>query len=345
LGFTGQEEDDDLCLVNMNGRIYDPTLARFLTPDPLVSMRSPSQSWNRYSYANNSPMRFVDPSGLGPEDESPTYSGNGAPPGTHMECTNYACGYVGNTTGLPYGSYGWAGSSANNAVGANVGSFDEAGAGASSAAGILGELQQVGEAKGVAGTTGDAGDDDTGRVGREGGAGAWKANIYDPDKARGKMLASRLRDELVGPLEGKYQILVFNRAATVADVKTLGGHDVIIAVLGKGGQEAAMQLFNATGVPHDVASTRATVNLAFSEVGGGVTLGRVGIVPVTTLSLLGNRDVYIGNIAAHEFGHAITNWGFPQDHTTGGLMRPTIGTDDPVLHFTPNYLMQFVFYQ
>jgi RHS repeat-associated protein len=134
LGFTGQEQDDDLGLVNMNGRIYDPALARFLTPDPLVSMRSPSQSWNRYSYADNSPLRFVDPSGLDPQDGSPSYQGNG-PPGTHLECnlSGPGCGYVGNATGLPYGSNGWAGSSANNAVGANVGSFDEAGAGASSA--------------------------------------------------------------------------------------------------------------------------------------------------------------------------------------------------------------------
>ena len=134
LGFTGQEEDDDLALVNMNGRIYDPALARFLTPDPLVAMRSPSQSWNRYSYAENSPLRLVDPSGFGPQDGPGSYGGYNAPPGTHLDCNmSGACGYVGNTTGLPWGSNGWAGSSANNAVGANVGSFDEAGAGASSA--------------------------------------------------------------------------------------------------------------------------------------------------------------------------------------------------------------------
>jgi RHS repeat-associated protein len=133
LGFTGQEEDDDLGLVNMNGRIYDPALARFLMPDPLVSMRSPSQSWNRYSYADNSPLRFVDPSGLDPEDES---GNNGAPPGSHLDCNvSGSCGYVGNATGVPVESCGWAGSSANNAIGANVGSFDESGAGASTVTG------------------------------------------------------------------------------------------------------------------------------------------------------------------------------------------------------------------
>ncbi len=54
----------------MTGRIYDPALARFLTPDPVVSMRSPSQSWNRYAYAENSPLRFTDPTGFYGEDGS-----------------------------------------------------------------------------------------------------------------------------------------------------------------------------------------------------------------------------------------------------------------------------------
>jgi len=47
----------------MNGRIYDPTLGRFLSPDPLVQAPTYSQSWNRYSYVFNSPLSFSDPSG------------------------------------------------------------------------------------------------------------------------------------------------------------------------------------------------------------------------------------------------------------------------------------------
>jgi RHS repeat-associated protein len=131
LGFTGQEEDDDLGLVNMNGRIYDPAIARFLTPDPLVSMHSPSQSWNRYSYAENSPLRFVDPSGFDPQDGS---GGNGPPPGVHMECTSaFNCGYM-TSSGvyLTQDNWNyWSGNYATSPVGPNVGSFDETGAGAS----------------------------------------------------------------------------------------------------------------------------------------------------------------------------------------------------------------------
>ena len=71
LGYTGQESDDELGLVNMKGRIYDPKLARFLTPDPLVSRPLSGQSWNRYSYVLNNPLRYVDPSGFEPEIDRP----------------------------------------------------------------------------------------------------------------------------------------------------------------------------------------------------------------------------------------------------------------------------------
>ncbi|HTN85272.1 MAG TPA: RHS repeat-associated core domain-containing protein, partial [Sorangium sp.] len=68
-GFTGHESDDELGLVNMKGRIYDPRIGRFLTTDPIVSIPSFGQSWNPYSYVLNSPLNFVDPSGF--EQEYP----------------------------------------------------------------------------------------------------------------------------------------------------------------------------------------------------------------------------------------------------------------------------------
>ncbi|MFC3122944.1 RHS repeat-associated core domain-containing protein [Agaribacter flavus] len=47
----------------MNGRIYDPTLGRFLQADPHVQAPSNSQSYNRYSYVLNNPLSYTDPSG------------------------------------------------------------------------------------------------------------------------------------------------------------------------------------------------------------------------------------------------------------------------------------------
>jgi RHS repeat-associated protein len=63
-GFTGHEQDDDLGLVNMQGRIYDPASAHFLTPDPIVSQPLLGQSYNRYGYVMQNPMTFRDPTGF-----------------------------------------------------------------------------------------------------------------------------------------------------------------------------------------------------------------------------------------------------------------------------------------
>jgi RHS repeat-associated protein len=62
-GFTGHEELGDVSLVHMNGRVYDPLLGRFGSPDPTTENPFSTQGWNRYSYVGNSPLNFTDPSG------------------------------------------------------------------------------------------------------------------------------------------------------------------------------------------------------------------------------------------------------------------------------------------
>jgi RHS repeat-associated protein len=61
--FTGHEAIPDVGLVNMNGRVYDPVLGRFLSPDPNVQNLSDLQTYNRYSYVLNNPLRYTDPTG------------------------------------------------------------------------------------------------------------------------------------------------------------------------------------------------------------------------------------------------------------------------------------------
>ncbi len=61
--FTGQETIPAVELVNMNGRVYDPVLGRFLSPDPNVQTADDLQSYNRYSYVLNNPLRYTDPTG------------------------------------------------------------------------------------------------------------------------------------------------------------------------------------------------------------------------------------------------------------------------------------------
>jgi RHS repeat-associated protein len=61
--YTGHETIPSIGLVNMNGRVYDPALGRFLSPDPTVQFVTSLQSFNRYSYVLNNPLRNVDPTG------------------------------------------------------------------------------------------------------------------------------------------------------------------------------------------------------------------------------------------------------------------------------------------
>jgi RHS repeat-associated protein len=61
--FTGHEAIPNVGLVNMNGRVYDPMIGRFLSPDPTVQFVGNLQSYNRYSYVLNGPLRYTDPTG------------------------------------------------------------------------------------------------------------------------------------------------------------------------------------------------------------------------------------------------------------------------------------------
>lgn len=91
VGFTGHEDDVELGLVNMKGRMYDPRIGRFLTPDPMVSQPLRSQRWNPYSYVSNRPLSAIDPSGF--ED-------------MNMPLVDVIWGYIGGGTGSNGGGGG-----------------------------------------------------------------------------------------------------------------------------------------------------------------------------------------------------------------------------------------------
>ncbi len=61
--FTGHEHLDDFDLINMNGRMYDPLLAMFLSPDNFVQSPGNTQNLNRYAYCLNNPLIYTDPDG------------------------------------------------------------------------------------------------------------------------------------------------------------------------------------------------------------------------------------------------------------------------------------------
>jgi RHS repeat-associated protein len=62
-GYTSHEQLPQFGLINMNARLYDPTVGRFLAPDPYVQAPDFSQSFNRYSYCLNNPLRYTDENG------------------------------------------------------------------------------------------------------------------------------------------------------------------------------------------------------------------------------------------------------------------------------------------
>lgn len=64
-GFTDHEHLDEVGLIHMNGRIYDPALGRFMSADPYVQSPDNLQSYNRYTYGWNNPLSGYDPTGYG----------------------------------------------------------------------------------------------------------------------------------------------------------------------------------------------------------------------------------------------------------------------------------------
>jgi RHS repeat-associated protein len=63
-GFTGYEHIDEMDFIHMNGRVYDPSIGRFLSADPNIQALYNTQSYNRYSYVLNNPLKYSDPSGF-----------------------------------------------------------------------------------------------------------------------------------------------------------------------------------------------------------------------------------------------------------------------------------------
>jgi RHS repeat-associated protein len=63
---TGKERDTETGLDYFGARYFSGAQGRFTSPDPLLSSAhiTQPQSWNRYSYALNNPLKFTDPHGL-----------------------------------------------------------------------------------------------------------------------------------------------------------------------------------------------------------------------------------------------------------------------------------------
>ncbi|QYS88241.1 RHS repeat domain-containing protein [Flavobacterium davisii] len=62
-GYTSHEHLQDVGLIHMNGRLYDPMLRRFLNADEHIQDPTNTQCYNKYGYVMNNPLMFNDPDG------------------------------------------------------------------------------------------------------------------------------------------------------------------------------------------------------------------------------------------------------------------------------------------
>lgn len=68
IGYTGQRLDGSSGLMYYGARFYDPVLSMFVSADPTVSDPTNPKDYNRYLYVRGNPLRYIDPSGYGPND-------------------------------------------------------------------------------------------------------------------------------------------------------------------------------------------------------------------------------------------------------------------------------------
>lgn len=61
--YTGHYLDDWSDLIYMGARYFNPKIGRFLTADTIIPELYHPMAWNRYSYVQNNPLRYIDPTG------------------------------------------------------------------------------------------------------------------------------------------------------------------------------------------------------------------------------------------------------------------------------------------
>jgi RHS repeat-associated protein len=82
-GYTMHEHLDEMGVIHMNGRVFDPLIGRFMSADPHIQAPGNLQSYTRYAYVWNNPLRYTDPRGyyVTSSDGSTVTSGDGRPVG------------------------------------------------------------------------------------------------------------------------------------------------------------------------------------------------------------------------------------------------------------------------
>jgi hypothetical protein len=169
--------------------------------------------------------------------------------------------------------------------------------------------------------------------------------LYNAADLDGAMVTGA-QERLQSELRGKFDVTTKTGLPDAQALAALSKRRAAVILLGKGGESEALHLFKTAGLvsAKSEGGTKALLMDKFKG-GEGVTLRHLAVVATTGLSRLPGGESFsrnlIGNLVVHEGGHAISRHRPPWDHTTGGVMAPSIVGFDGPLHYTARFLKQF----
>ena len=151
-GYTGHEHLPQFSLINMNGRMYDPNTARFLSADNNVQDGENTQSYNRYSYCGNNPLKYTDPTGYDEYDfnfsgvdlTGGEYNFNFSPNDGWVQQADGTYTYSADPT-VGESSVAWSTGDGNVYIGADDGSIIKSGGGLTDEVTVYGNLNSEGD--------------------------------------------------------------------------------------------------------------------------------------------------------------------------------------------------------
>jgi RHS repeat-associated protein len=102
-GYTEHEHLDEMGIIHMNGRVYDPLIGRMMSADPYVQAPTNLKTFNRYAYVWNNPLKMYDPEGyfsysVGGPNDSPGSGSTYTYTNSDGSRSNYGCSSCGSSS-------------------------------------------------------------------------------------------------------------------------------------------------------------------------------------------------------------------------------------------------------
>lgn len=300
---------DNVGLVHMNGRVYDPVIGRFLSPDPMQGNPTQSQSWNPYAYVMNRPLTMTDPTGL----EAANWNIDGLTVGSQWRDTLWDFASFGTGTTC----YGSCGNSPNYYGGLSTGS------GSGKGGSQVGSQEPPGQAEPPKDDPSQGGDTSQGPDTPQGGGAPQGSDApQGGDTPQGDqpvsvvpVLGYRGAGDLV-PVTLLPSDIAERIQATFDAAAEIGSNKAKWAQVGKQGEDAAVETLLVRGY-RVLASQLYVLTTAglrvtdFVVTGGPAGDSIVGFEVKVNNSPYSARQVQKDSIIASAKGGVVVNWGQP----------------------------------